>query len=62
MNSGLLMHFDALSVAIVDFHVCVITVAARRKSIMQELSSVQTGLLFLAFFDNSGHGAAPSHA
>ena len=40
-NSGLLMHFDALSIGIVDFPFVFIAFAARRKSIMQELSSAQ---------------------
>ena len=58
----LLMHFDALSLGIVDFSLVFRAFAARRKSIMQELSHVQKYALFLLFWNNSGHDAASSNA
>ena len=61
MNFGWVMRFDALSNGIADFSLVFIMLAARRKSIMSEFTSVQKCVLFLVFFYNSGNDAASSN-
>ena len=52
------MHVGALSYRIVGFSLVFIMFAARRKTIMQELSPVQKCLLLLVFLNMSGRDSA----
>ena len=61
-NVGLLMQVDALSYRFVDCLFVFIMFAARRKTIMEDLSPVQKCLLFLVFLKMSGRDNAWSNA